>query len=126
MSIQIRAPRRQLDGIDSDCGENAIECGAKLRIPIVQQVPTARQKARVSLGDVSGHLLHPSRIGGCRYAGNVYLPRGHAHEGQHVIGQQAADSPDFSRKEINRRQDFRVRTNEIPPRRLLFPFRRWQ
>src|SRR2546427_10367309 len=41
VGIQIRTPRRQLDCLDSAWGENAIEGGAKLRIPIMQQIPAA-------------------------------------------------------------------------------------
>jgi len=126
MRVQIRTPRRQRHRFDADRLQDPIECGAELRIAVVQQIPTPLQEPDVRQSHVACHLRHPAGVGrGCDPR-NPHVPGRHSHERQHVVRHQTCGGPHLGRKEIHRGQHLRVRTDEIPPRHSLPPFRRWR
>jgi len=63
MGIEVWAPGWQAHRFDPHALEDRVEARAKLRIAMVQQIPTPAQETEIREGRVAGYLLHPLAIG---------------------------------------------------------------
>ena len=69
--VEIRGTRRQADHLHACGGERLAERHREQRIPIVDQVTLARQKAIAGIRQVATHLAHPGGVGLRRDPGDV-------------------------------------------------------
>ena len=92
----------QADAVDAILFQDVTKCGAELRVSIHQQVAFALEEAIERIGQVSGDLLHPDFVGIWCATSEMNSPRGHFHDEQEVVRDQATLGPDFDGGEVDR------------------------
>ncbi len=90
----------------------------ELRVAVHQDIPCVQEKAIVTVGQVSAHLLHPGSVRIGSDACNLDPAVGHSHRHQNIERHQAATRPHFNGREIHCRQYIPVGLEKRLPSRL--------
>jgi hypothetical protein len=79
--------------------------------------------ADVEVECISGHLLHPERIGVSRHTRQIYAAALELNKEEDIVGDETAPSQHFHGEEVHPGEHRHVRSNEVFPSRGLTPFR---